>query len=85
MSVNHSARSGGIIRIFFSIFFNTKVCCVFPLESPHRGDSNEDTQSAIFNIPNLQLWDFSKGLKNEFKTAVAQEPSVFEPLKFHCI
>ena len=34
----------------FSIFFNTKVCCVFSLESPHRGDSNEYTQSTIFNI-----------------------------------
>ena len=37
----HSARSGGIIGIFFSIFFNMKVCCVFSLESPHRGYSNE--------------------------------------------
>ena len=28
---------------------------------------------------------FSKGLKNEFETAVINEPSVFEPLKFYCI
>ena len=27
---------------------------------------------------------FSKGLKDEFKTAVVSEPSVFEPLKFCC-
>ena len=27
----------------------------------------------------------SKGPKNEFKTAVENEPSVFEPLKFYCI
>ena len=27
---------------------------------------------------------FSKGLKNEFKTAVVKEPSVFESLKFYC-
>ena len=33
-----------------SIFFNMKVCCVFSLESPHRGDSNEYTQYTIFNI-----------------------------------
>ena len=33
----------------FSIFFNTKVCCMFSLESPHRGDS-EYTQHTIFNI-----------------------------------
>ena len=34
----------------FSIFFNMKVCCVFSLESPHRGDSNENTQYTIFNL-----------------------------------
>ena len=28
---------------------------------------------------------FSKGLKNEFETAVVYEPSVFEPLKFYCM
>ena len=27
---------------------------------------------------------FSKGLKNEFETAVVNEPSVFEPLRFYC-
>ena len=27
---------------------------------------------------------FSKGPKNEFETAVVNEPSVFEPLKFYC-
>ena len=65
---------------------------MFSLESPHRGDSNEYTQHTIFNmyanspyiIPNLQLWDFSKGFKNEFKAAVVNEPSVFEQLKFYC-
>ena len=34
---------------------------------------------------NLQQGDFSKGLKNEFETAVVNEPSVFEPLKFYCM
>ena len=28
---------------------------------------------------------FSKGFKNEFETAVVNEPSVFEQLKFYCI
>ena len=37
-------------RDIFSISFNVKVCCVFSLESPHRGDSNEYTQYTIFNI-----------------------------------
>ena len=49
MSINRSVRSGGIIGIYFR-FFNMKVCCVFLLESPHRGDSNEYTQYTIFNI-----------------------------------
>ena len=28
---------------------------------------------------------FPKGLKNDFETAVVNEPSVLEPLKFYCI
>ena len=41
------------------------------------------------NIPKLsQICSygiFSNGLKNEFETAVVNEPLVFEPLKFYCI
>ena len=37
-------------RDIVSIFFNMKICFVFSLESPHRGDSNEYTQYTIFNI-----------------------------------
>ena len=33
----------------------------------------------------LPLWDFSKGLKNKFQTAVVDGPSVFELLKLYCI
>ena len=33
-----------------SILFNMKVCCMFSLESPHRGDSNEYTQHTIISI-----------------------------------
>ena len=51
MSVSHLAKSGGIIRIT-SISFNMKVCGVFSLESPHRGNSNEYTQYTIFNTKN---------------------------------
>ena len=94
MSVNNSARSWGHKRDKFSTFFNMKVCCVFSLESLHRGDSNEYTQYTIFNIkeksaliiPNLKVLDFfSSGLKDEFETAAMDGPSVFEPLKFCCI
>ena len=58
--MNHSTRSGHIIGIYFrfsitkrdifSIFYTKKVCCVFSLESPHRGDSNEHTQQTISNM-----------------------------------
>ena len=48
--VNHSARSGGIIGIFFFIFFKMKVCSAFSLELPHRGDSNEYTQLTDISI-----------------------------------
>ena len=69
-----------------------KVYCVFTLESPHRGDSNEYTQYTIFNIKKITLnypksavmGFFSKGFKNEFEAAVVNESSVFEPLKFYC-
>ena len=61
----------------FSIFFNMKVCCVFLLESPHRGDSNENTQYTIFNIkrkiawiiPNLNLWDFFQGAQERVRNS----------------
>ena len=36
------------------------------------------------NYPKSADVIFSKGLKNEFETAVVNEPSVFEPLKFYC-
>ena len=62
------------------------------IESPQRGDSNEYAEYTIINIKiklplliiNLQLWDFSKVLDNEFETAVVEDPSLFESLKVHC-
>ena len=63
------------------------------LELPHRGDSNKNTKYTIFNIKKNIILNYpksaaivlSKGLKKEFETAVVNEPSVFEPLKFYCI
>ena len=66
---------------------------MFSLESPHRGDSNEYTQYTIFNIKkkttlnypkSAAMTFFSKGLDNEFETAMVNEPSVFKPLKVYC-
>ena len=59
MRVDYSARSGGLIGIFF-IFFNMKVSCVFTLESLHRGDSNEYTQYTIFNMNKKNILNYPK-------------------------
>ena len=67
---------------------------MFSLESPHRGDSNEYRQYTVFNIKKknhiilshlCSQGSFSEGLKNMFESAVVNEPSVFEPLKFYCM
>ena len=52
--VDNNTRSGGITRISL-IFYSMKVCCVFSLESPYRGDSNNEailisTQNVPFSI-----------------------------------
>ena len=72
------------------------VCYVFSLESPHRGDSNKNTQHTSINIIKKIILNYSKyknvcsygnfslGLKNEFEIAVVNEPSVFESMKFNC-
>ena len=65
------------------IFCNMAVCCVFSVESPQGGDSNEYTQYTVFNIKKRRITlicsqgFFSCGLKNEFETAVVNKPSVF--------
>ena len=54
----------------FWIFFNMKVFCVFSLEMPQQGDSNEYTQYTIpqykkrkssYIILSLHLWDLFQG------------------------
>ena len=42
-------------------------------------------RKSSYFILNLQLQDFSKGLKYEFETAVVNEPSVFDAPKVYCI
>ena len=46
-SLRHVRRHN---RDIYSIFSDMKVYCVFSLESPHQGSSNENTQYTIFNI-----------------------------------
>ena len=58
----------------FSIFFNMKVFCVFSLESPHRGDSNEYTQYTIFNIKRKNDLNY---LKSAAMGAISLESLIF--------
>ena len=67
------------------------------LHRTHRGDSNENIQHTNINIKTKIILNYPKyntvcsygvsslGLKNEFETAMVNEPSMFEPLKFYCI
>ena len=43
-----------------------KVCCVFSLESPHRGDSNEYTQYTIFNMNKKNTLNYTKAAAKGF-------------------
>ena len=66
---------------------------MFSLELPRRDDSNQYTQHTSIHIRKKITQNylkfafmgcFSKGLKNEFETAMVNEPSVLKPLKFDC-
>ena len=62
---------------------------MFSLKSPHRSDSNENTQHTIISIrspeiiPNTIMFA-AMGLKNEFEITVVYQLSVFESLQFYC-
>ena len=56
-------------RDIISIFFNTKVCCVFSIESPHRGNSNEYTQHTIINIKKKNSLNYRKSAARDFSKA----------------
>ena len=56
-----------------------KVYCLFSLESPHQGDSYENTQYTIFNMNKMntlnyptsaaQLWDFFQGTQERVRNS----------------
>ena len=77
--------------IFFFILI--MVCCVYSLESPQWGDSNEDTQHTfmekiqrnIFILPGLALWLTIISSNYPWLEHTFMVSKVFEPLKFDCI
>ena len=50
----------------FSISFNMKIYFVFSLESPHRGDSNENKQYTIFNMIKKSTLNYPKSAAMDF-------------------
>ena len=75
------------------IFYNMNVCCVFSLESPHRGDSNEYTQYSVFNIKKKIILNYPKSAAKGFFLGTQERVRnsrgkraisvLFEPLKFY--
>ena len=53
-------------QVLFDFFYNMKVCCVFSIESPHIGDSNENTQYTIFNIKKKITINYPESAAMEF-------------------
>ena len=54
--------------------------------SAHNIPFSNIKKKTTLNYPNSAAMGFcAKGLKNEFETAVVNEPSVFKPLKFYCM
>ena len=73
MSADYSARSGGLIGI--SCLFALTQYTIYIIEKKITPDYPKSARMGFF----------SKGLKNEFETALVNERSVFEPLKFYYI
>ena len=86
-----------IFRDFF-LFYHGIVCCVYSLELPHRGDSNEYTQHTIFVLkiekisqnyryllPDLVPWLTLSGSNYPCLEWISMVPKMFEPLRFDCI
>ena len=83
------ASGWGYNRDIFSVFFNMKVLCVFSLESPHQGDSNEFTQYTIFNIKKNITLNYPRSaavrsFPRDSRTSSSQPlPSVFKTLRVY--
>ena len=100
MSVNRSATTRDIEGISFRSSRNMKVCCVFSLESPHTKYNLTNIKRKITrnylkysrcNVCSYGIvfcsfsFFFLLAAQERVRTAVLNEPSVFEPLKFYCI
>ena len=82
-----------IYKDIISIFFNIKVCCVFSLKSPHRGDSIEYTQHTIsinkrkitLNYPKSAAVGISQGAQERVRKSRGRRAISVRATKFCCI
>ena len=75
MSFNHSTKSAGIIGISFRF----SLTCMYVVCFQYK----KENHPKLFQICSYGI--FVSRLKDKFQTAVGNEASVFEPLKFYCI
>ena len=77
----------------FSFSYLKTVYCVSSLESPHRGDFDENTQytfmlqkikEILIKLPGLALLSTLIGSNYPCLELIFMVPEVFEPLKFDC-
>ena len=70
------------------------VYCVYSLESPHRGDFNENTKytfilqkikEILIKLPDLALLSTLIGSNYPCLELIFMVPEVFEPLKLDCM
>ena len=94
VSVNYSTWSERHNRDIISIFFNMNVCCVFSLESPHRGYSYEYKQHTFVNIKkkithnhpkSAVMGFFPKGLSRTSSKQPWKMRNQCSSLKVYCI
>ena len=96
-NLSNSSRKQ-IFREIFSILYTVIVCCVYSLESPHRGDSNEYTQhtNTVYKIekislnyryllPDLGPCLTLSGSNYPCLERISMVLKMFEPLMFDCI
>ena len=56
------------------MFYDMKVYCVFSLELPHRGDSNEFTHYTIFNMNKKNTLNYPKSASMGFFPGTQEQP-----------
>ena len=61
--VHYTERDNGTLVLYAP---NQWVYCVFSLESPHRGDSNENTQYTFVNIKKKITLNYPKSAATGF-------------------